>query len=334
MNLKNSECIKVCALYIGTIIGAGFATGREIILFFGNQSVFVAILAGLCLGGVCGLFLMLGNLSSTLRIKHNIYFAKVVTVVNKILECLVFVCACISFCCMCSGAEYIINGCFSIKNFGLVLGLIVAVLSVFDLKFAKNLNFIVVPIIITLIIVLLVFCQFDSSGKDNILMGLKYCCMNLLMGGYIVTEQGKSMTKKQIAKTTIITAVIFVFLITAIYYVSKQYPDAYMPIFCFAQSLHLEIVAALIIIFSIFTTMLSCGNVIYKDIRYFIQNKAVSVCFLAVLTLLSFKWNFYNAVGKLYPIISYFGIVYFAIISTYASILQSKSSSYVELFSH
>ena len=51
------RALKVCFLYIGTVIGAGFASGREISLFFGDtaplnvafSAVFMAILEALFL---------------------------------------------------------------------------------------------------------------------------------------------------------------------------------------------------------------------------------------------------------------------------------------------
>lgn len=310
-------------LYIGTIIGAGFATGKEIILFFGNQSVYIAAIAGVCLGLVCGLFLKLGKLKSEAQVTNG-RLAFFVKIVNVALEGLVFVCACISFYCMCCGAEYIMFECFDIKYCGLILGVIVAIMSVFDLKFAKTLNFIIIPVIMILIATLLINCNFDVSGKTNILRSLKYCCMNLLMGGYIVCEQGSVMSNRQIVYTSLICAAVFAFLMVAVYFVARQFPMSAMPTFSFAKSLHIEYVAGLIILFSIFTTMLSCGNVIYNDISCFYDKKWLSICVLAAMSIVSFDWDFAQAVDKLYPLISYAGIVYFVIVSTEISFYQSK----------
>ncbi|MEG1609055.1 MAG: hypothetical protein RR348_04230, partial [Clostridia bacterium] len=214
---------------------------------------------------------------------------------------------------------------FGIKNFGLFLGIFVAILSVFDIKFAKNLNFVIIPIIMILIAILLCHCKEDINGKNNILASLKYCCMNLLMGGYIVTEQGKCMSKKQIVATSCICATVFAFLMAGVYYVANQYPNTCMPTFAFSQSLNMEFIAGIIIVFAIFTTMLSCGNVVYKDIGFVIKNKIFTIAFLCVMTFISYKWNFAKAVDYLYPIISYVGIIYFVIISTYITVLQSKT---------
>ena len=38
--MKIMRCLQVCFIYIGAIIGAGFATGREIMLYFGGSGMF------------------------------------------------------------------------------------------------------------------------------------------------------------------------------------------------------------------------------------------------------------------------------------------------------
>lgn len=40
------EGLKCAAVFIGTVIGAGFATGQEVLLYFGKSSIAVPIFRG------------------------------------------------------------------------------------------------------------------------------------------------------------------------------------------------------------------------------------------------------------------------------------------------
>ena len=50
--MKIMRCLQVCFIYIGAIIGAGFATGREIMLYFGGSGMFSGIVAGILMGEI------------------------------------------------------------------------------------------------------------------------------------------------------------------------------------------------------------------------------------------------------------------------------------------
>ncbi|HRR89743.1 MAG TPA: hypothetical protein P5161_03095, partial [Eubacteriales bacterium] len=59
------KSIKLAFLFIGTVIGAGFATGREIALYFKNISPLAAAFSGLALGFLCTLFIIIGNINKS-----------------------------------------------------------------------------------------------------------------------------------------------------------------------------------------------------------------------------------------------------------------------------
>ncbi|MDR2090939.1 MAG: hypothetical protein LBP62_04730 [Clostridiales bacterium] len=55
------KALKNAAFYVGAIIGAGFASGSEIALFFEGQSVIVAAAAGILLGFFASVFVYIGK---------------------------------------------------------------------------------------------------------------------------------------------------------------------------------------------------------------------------------------------------------------------------------
>ncbi|NLY67966.1 MAG: hypothetical protein GX069_10455, partial [Tissierellia bacterium] len=57
----NKNWIKIASVYIGTVIGAGFASGREILEFFGVygiKGIFGIIVSGLLFSILGSLFLL------------------------------------------------------------------------------------------------------------------------------------------------------------------------------------------------------------------------------------------------------------------------------------
>ena len=58
---KNS--FRLTFTFVGTMVGAGFASGREVAAFFGETSLFGVVLAGLLTGALSFVFMELGRLS-------------------------------------------------------------------------------------------------------------------------------------------------------------------------------------------------------------------------------------------------------------------------------
>ena len=57
------KTFRTAMLYVGAVIGAGFATGKEIVTFFGGKGIVSAIIAGLLLGVFCSVFLLCGKIN-------------------------------------------------------------------------------------------------------------------------------------------------------------------------------------------------------------------------------------------------------------------------------
>ncbi|MBO4535439.1 MAG: hypothetical protein J5755_05830, partial [Clostridia bacterium] len=52
--------LRAAAVLVGTLIGAGYATGREVSQYFGRASVWTVVLAAVAIAGLSVLFLYVG----------------------------------------------------------------------------------------------------------------------------------------------------------------------------------------------------------------------------------------------------------------------------------
>ena len=68
------RALRVTFLYIGTIIGAGFASGREIAVFFGDTAPAWVALSALFMGLLAALFMTAGKTGPCQRCEYARWF--------------------------------------------------------------------------------------------------------------------------------------------------------------------------------------------------------------------------------------------------------------------
>ena len=152
MGKKARSLLKIASIYVGTVLGAGFASGQELLLFFARFSR--RGLLGCLIAGA--LFCILGGLilSRAHSLKEKTPEAYLNTIFgytgSKVLAAVIAVFLCVSFCVMLSG-----SGAFFVERFSLPasIGIIVTALLcllvfMFDLKGLSVLNLILAPIML------------------------------------------------------------------------------------------------------------------------------------------------------------------------------------------
>lgn len=306
--MKVLKCLQISFIYIGAIIGAGFATGREVMLYFGDAGILSGAVAGLLMGALCGLFLL--SAKSYRRLKNS--QRKSVRGLFAVIKSMLWVCTLVSFICMVSGCEEIIRSSYGIKNVGLWTGVFVSVLGVCEMSVMRKFNAVIVPMIMILLLILSARSNFfvDSGFAPNRVLG--YCGMNIMMGGYIIVEQEESFSGKQILFITCVTAIFFAIAIALVYSVSYDFKNFSMPIFEFSKLHNMKSVSGLIIYLAIFSTLIGCAKLICQENAERKISGFFSAGLLVVFTLLALKFDFATLVGYCYPIIGYVGIGYTA----------------------
>lgn len=239
------KALKVTFLFIGTIIGAGFASGREIALFFGDITPLNVALSGLFMAALSGLFMFAGK---TARIPDN-----------YAVHIAVFIAAAASCCAMIAGSEYILSSLFGIPMMGLVMGILAAFTVVRGIEKIKIVNTLLIP---TLIIMLLVIYfkggVLNHTGSLSLSKPVMYSGLDVLLGGMVISREGKKLSGKQI----IMASAGIAFFLALILFVLQNIVledklNSSMPVFAVANNLGLRVACGILIAIAIFTTMLS-----------------------------------------------------------------------------
>ena len=158
-------------IYVGTVIGAGFASGKEIAVYFDSLSPLTAFISGILLGAVGGFFMYAGYKGKFFQPP----WFKLLTVI----------CSYITLAAMCSGAGEIIPFACG----GILLSVLAVAAGVLGIKFLGKLNGILVPVIIFCI--LLLFFKNGNifiTGSFLPFKPILYSALNLLIAGSLMAE--------------------------------------------------------------------------------------------------------------------------------------------------
>lgn len=288
---------KLVFLFVGVVIGAGFATGSEIVLYFKNSGYFSVLLASLAMGVLSIFFCYFGKLGNSGKFVKNL------------MKIVVFFCSIVTYCVMISGTSELIFNQFGIRHFGILTSFIVAILMLYDIKIIKLLNVIIVPIIVIIMIIILSKSDAEIQSGVNIGTSLKYAGMNMLLSGYFLSEEGKDLSHKQIALTGICVTIAMGTLMSICYFISMQAVASNMPIFEVARSHGLGLLAAIVVYFAIFTTLIGSGRAFADMTEKFVPNKIFTFVIVFVLGCYFDKLNFGDLVNFCYGEIGKIGLI-------------------------
>lgn len=286
------KALGLCGAFVGTVIGAGFATGREITLFFSDYSVLSVVLSGFFLGLFCYVILRLS--SSFGNVFTSFGF------LEKALRTFAFVA---NFCVLCAttaGSDVVIKNLFSIEGGAIITALICLAVVLFGIKGIKTMNLLIVPVILVLVLVVF-FKDFHLhfDGKFGVGNSFTYASMNLITGGFFIGATGDAPTKKESAICAVLSGIILTIMLVCVYSVTKNV-SAEMPFIERADALGLRIVGNVVLYLAMITTVIGTLSVCSSN------NKIAAVA-VTVLALLASTFGFAGIVDTFYPIIGALG---------------------------
>ena len=308
---------KLVFLFVGVVIGAGFATGSEIVLYFKNSGYLSVLLASLIMGALSVIFCYFGELQKKSKI------------VNDLSKIVVFLSSIVTYCVMISGTAELIYTQFGIKYFGIITGLIVAVLMLYDIRIIKVLNLIIVPLIVVIMIVILVVSGGQIYTGIDFSSSLKYAGMNMLLGGYFMSEEGDKLSHKQIAMSGVLVTLVMALLMSVCYMISMQAPVSGMPVFEVARSYGLGVLAAIVVYLAIFTTLIGSGRAFADMILKIVPHKWFVFTLFFTLGCYFDGLDFAALVGFCYGEIGELGLMVCLMVicnMIYAVILKAKNN--------
>lgn len=288
--------IGLSATFIGALIGAGFASGREIALYFSHTSPFTPLLSGACLGLLCYFFLELGRV-------YNGDFFVLFGKTRPLFILIIKLCNIITTCAMIAGGEEVIFSLFGIHGGGVITGIIALVTLYFGVEKLKIINSLIMPAIIVLILILL----FAGNGeakfeKFSVLPAFTYATMNIITGGYFVSTLSKECSKKENVWCGIISGVIISILLISVYIIIQEKIDALMPLMAVATQYNLKIVGNIIMYLAIYTTITS-------SLAVASSNKIKAAIFITALCYIISLFSFKTIVDYAYPIMGITGSI-------------------------
>lgn len=293
---------KTVFLFVGAVIGAGFATGSEIMLYFGDSDIWSVILSGIIIGILAIIYGLFGKITDRYRW------------VDKVQKAVILVCTLVTYIIVLAGAEEIINFTFKVKYFGVITGILVAILLLYDMRIIKLLNAIIVPIIAIMMLVLVCKSGDITSGQFTVDRSILYACMNMMLGGYIMTQEGKQYTTKQLLFCGSMIAVIMSILMVFCYMVAINGRTLSMPLYEVAKHVGLGGSAGVIIYLAIFTTLIGSARMIGDILVEIGLSPRLVAVFFALLSCSSLRVDFARMVAVCYPPTGWIGLGYLAVV--------------------
>ncbi|NLV76128.1 MAG: hypothetical protein GX023_03965 [Tissierellia bacterium] len=328
----NKNWIKITSIYVGTVIGAGFASGREIIEFFGVYGI--KGIRGIVIAGL--LFSLVGSLLliKIYNKKINGFDELVLNIFGKrfgfVLDTIMIFSLYTGFSVMVAGSGAIFKQELNLSfNIGVIFMIICAFLVfLFSLEGLSFINSILVPLLIIGIIFITLYVNinggynFSNVEGANITKKGNFITSSLLYFGsnsLIIIIVFSSLLPLIDSKKTaaiggilggIILFVLGLSILTSIlvYYNEVFILDIPMLKVCDYVGKHYRKTYAIILWIAMFTTALANGfgfmNRISKD-----KNNIFSTALFCISTIPLAKIGFSNLVGVLYPISGLIGIM-------------------------
>lgn len=344
------QIFKLSFVIIGTFVGAGFASGKEIYLFFYRYGLYG--LLGIIISCLVICFVIYKVMSITVEenIKsYNSFFDFIIKSkkIKLVLKNIINIFLILSFCVMVSGFSSFFKQEFNINNFFSYLFLILISICVFykDIGVIEKINNIIVPVITCTIIycfIVLVLYSDNNHSWLNITNcnnrflrnAILYANYNLLSIVPICVSISKDiLNKKSIKIICIISCLSIILLSVSIFFIlntsnfSTWQLD--MPIVAIIGSLGkaYKYLYCCIIACAIITTAISVG---YSYLQQFRMNRFCynyHIMILVIATIISSQFSFSRLVELLYPIFGCIGLF-----QSYFILCKANGTHNIKLF--
>ena len=322
-------------IIIGAIIGAGFASGKEIYLFFyryGTHGLTGIYICSILMGYLFYKTLLIiinYNVKNYNDFLNVIFKNKFLKETNKILINIFLL---ISFFVMIAGFGAFLKQNFNI-NYTIGISIITSIcFTVFlnDLKGLSKINSILVPILIFFIIIIGLTSLKNIKSvlhiRNNVtvinpynnffIQSIIYCSYNFILLIPIIVNFNDKLNKKNIVRISVITALIFLVLLLSVYFLLDLKDDIEiskleMPAIYIVGTMGglLKKIYGIIILFSIITTAVSEGMGFLKVLNINKNDYWKVSLTMCISGMMVSYLGFGTLVKILYPAIGIIGLI-------------------------
>lgn len=326
--------LKVVFVIIGTLIGAGFASGQEVYLFFfsyGMKGLIGILISSIIIGVVIySTFNILNKYKiNTYKDFLNILIpknTKLKIIANFIINIFIL----ITFFIMIAGFGAYFEQEIGINRLvgSLVLAIITFIVFMTSIKGVVKVNELLVPILIGFIFIIGIISIKDihilnlenyvirTNYTNFALSAVLYSSYNsILLIPVLITLNNYVKNKKQIFYISFISAIVTILLSVIIFLllvrVDVDISKLEMPVVYVVSNIFkiLRYIYGVIILGSIFTTAISLGVSFLQNTAKNKKGYTQIAIIMCITSVIISKFGFSNLVSLLYPIFGYLGLI-------------------------
>lgn len=326
--------LKVVFVIIGTLIGAGFASGQEVYLFFfsyGMKGLIGILISSIIIGIVIySTFNILNKYKiNTYKDFLNILIpknTKLKIIANFIINIFIL----ITFFIMIAGFGAYFEQEIGINRLvgSLILAIITFIVFMTSIKGVVKVNELIVPILIGFIFIIGIISIKDihilnlenyvirTNYTNFALSAVLYSSYNsILLIPVLITLNNYVKNKKQIFYISFISAIVTILLSVIIFLllvrVDVDISKLEMPVVYVVSNMFkiLRYIYGVIILGSIFTTAISLGVSFLQNMAKNKKGYTQIAIIMCITSVIISKFGFSNLVSLLYPIFGYLGLI-------------------------
>lgn len=330
---------KVVFVIIGTLIGAGFASGQEVYQFFfsyGLEGLIGIVISSALMGITIYKTLVfvdaynIKNYKEYLELfikpkKQEKYFY-LKNIINIVINIFIL----ITFFIMIAGFGAYFEQEIGLNNIigSIILSILSFIVLMTSVKGVIKVNEILVPILIIFVTIIGILNLknlsildlnkyiIKTNNSSYILSGILYCSYNsILVIPVLITLKNYLKNQRQIGIISVLTTIITIALSVMIFFllvkVDVDITKLEMPVVYVVSNVFksLKIIYGFIILSSIFTTAVSLGNSFLQNTSKNKKSYTQIASIMCITSVLVSKIGFSNLINSLYPIFGYLGLI-------------------------
>lgn len=337
--MKDRGWIRLASVYIGTIIGAGFASGQEMVQFFGvygYKSLFGIIITTVLFSTV-GAVVLNRVYSKKIKGYEEFIIPFFGRSIGKIIEIVITMFLLTGFCVMLAGSGAVFNQQFNLSyNVGIYIMSICTLLTfMFSVRGISTVNSILVPLLLVGIVSIgvmiilkegLVFSNYYGAKYTKtgnwITSSILYVSYNSISAIVIMTSMLPIITSKKAAiKGGIMggigLGILAIFILIPVLILFTDVYNLEIPMLKITSKLGNKgsNIYSMILWLSMLTTAIASGfGCIRRLSTYFGTNQKLIAIMFCILTIPLARIGFSNLVTTLYPLFGYLGFFMIMII--------------------
>ena len=340
--MKN--CIKIALVIIGALIGAGFASGQEIYLFFfsyGKRGIFGIAVSAILLGIIIykTMIIIKKNKITTYKefllsiVPEKWRKEKVLEIINIIINIFIL----ITFYIMIAGFGGYLAETIKIPQIigSSILAIMCVIIMSKETKGIVKVSEIIVPILIVFIVVIGVYTVISTNvankieqmniinGSSWLVSGVLYASYNTILLIPVLISVNNIIDRREVSKTSIVITFMIFLLATAVFVsmlkIDVNIKRIEMPIsyVISTQLPKLKVLYGIVILTSILTTAISLIAGLMQNVKEK-NNKKIMLCLICISSIFISQIGFSALINFLYPIFGYIGIIQILLIAIFS----------------